>query len=354
MHRSTHPRIGIALGGGAPNSTLIAGALVAFAEAKTHFDIMATSGAGALMGLLYRCPQGGDPVEALTRWARVGIADELYKLFPVNHKVFMKPGDQAHRFRQALEDHPMMQIYRQVFPQGGLFHDLCNLTLASLCPSNLSKKSLGLCAHLPFVEDYVDFEQGRQLPGEFYFNAFNLDRSSMRIWNKAELSPERIRAAFSFPFIYPPYELDGEWYIEGASLEPLNFAALRQPEVEEALDVVIIADILGDFRLLQKPRDLYDAWVKSIITPLIRISHSDTQHYKRQMAEQGKTVLSLDFYRHVPADWLPQVFDWSESNLTRLFEIGYQTGRGFLQEHADLLNGTRPRHGADWPLPRAA
>ena len=39
----------------APNSSLIAGALVAFAEREMEFDVMSTSGAGALMGLLYNC-----------------------------------------------------------------------------------------------------------------------------------------------------------------------------------------------------------------------------------------------------------------------------------------------------------
>ena len=59
--------------------------------------------------------------------------------------------------------------------------DMMQLTWASMCPSNLSKKSLGLCAHLPFVEDYVDFDLAHHHAGEFYFNAFNLDESRMEV-----------------------------------------------------------------------------------------------------------------------------------------------------------------------------
>ena len=43
----------LVLGGGAPNATLMSGALVAFAAAGVHFDVISTAGAGALIGLLY-------------------------------------------------------------------------------------------------------------------------------------------------------------------------------------------------------------------------------------------------------------------------------------------------------------
>ncbi len=70
MNSTPHVKTGLVLGGGAPNSSLIAGALVAFAEREMEFDVMSTSGACALMGLLYNCPRGGDRIEALTRWSR--------------------------------------------------------------------------------------------------------------------------------------------------------------------------------------------------------------------------------------------------------------------------------------------
>src|SRR5271163_4042264 len=83
------------IGGGAPNASLMAGALVAFLHQGVEFDVISTSGAGALMGLLYTAPVGGDPVAALENWVNVGVADPIYAGFPVNYKVFMKPGPQA-------------------------------------------------------------------------------------------------------------------------------------------------------------------------------------------------------------------------------------------------------------------
>lgn len=41
------------IGGGAPNATLMSGALSAFHEAGVEFDVVSTAGAGALIGLLY-------------------------------------------------------------------------------------------------------------------------------------------------------------------------------------------------------------------------------------------------------------------------------------------------------------
>ena len=91
----------LVLGGGAPNSSLIAGALVAFLEKGVHFDVISTSGAGSLMGLLYTAPRSGDPKQALTAWSNSGIADAIYRGLPVDYKVFNKPGIAADWYRSA-------------------------------------------------------------------------------------------------------------------------------------------------------------------------------------------------------------------------------------------------------------
>jgi Patatin-like phospholipase. len=77
----------LVIGGGAPNSTLIAGALAAFLAEGVEFDVISASGAGVLMGLLATAPRDAAPQDALMQWAEVGVADSIYKLFPVNYKV---------------------------------------------------------------------------------------------------------------------------------------------------------------------------------------------------------------------------------------------------------------------------
>src|ERR1700751_1363820 len=105
-----HERMTIALvlGGGAPNLTLMAGAVAALDDAGMKFDVVSTCGAGALVGLLYAAPKGGDRAAALRNTVDLGVHDLIYDVFPVNFKMFHKPGTLAEaytRFWQlALDD----------------------------------------------------------------------------------------------------------------------------------------------------------------------------------------------------------------------------------------------------------
>jgi hypothetical protein len=55
----------------------MAGALVAFIDRGVEFDVISTSGAGALMGLLYATPQGGDP-----RGGQASLARSRLRKYP--------------------------------------------------------------------------------------------------------------------------------------------------------------------------------------------------------------------------------------------------------------------------------
>ncbi|MBT0571646.1 patatin-like phospholipase family protein [Curvibacter sp. CHRR-16] len=347
------------LGGGAPNSTLIAGALAAFVDYELEFDVISASGAGVLMGLLYTAPKDGNPREALERWADVGVSDNLYKLFPVNYKVFQKPGNQAEGFRSALSplmaghntsplEHPMLGMLTQPMQaMAGAWSDWAQLMFSAMSPSNLSSKSLGLCAHLPFLEQSVNFDAVSRMGPEFYINAFNIEQGQMTIWNKQEITPLHVRAALSFPFLYAPTEIDGEHYIEGAALDTLNFEPFttdakgqqRHPEV----DTLVVLDILGDHRFIRKPRNLYDAWVRSIITPLVKISKAEQrlfelEHNRDPLTGNSKRqILRVDLLDRIPKKHWPSVLDWSTSNMQTLFQVGYQAGLDFCREHGSSL-----------------
>ena len=50
-------------------------------------------------------------------------------------------------------------LYDPSSPMGhGFSPDMAKLFLATLSPSDLSGKSLGMCAHLPFAEQVIDFD----------------------------------------------------------------------------------------------------------------------------------------------------------------------------------------------------
>jgi predicted acylesterase/phospholipase RssA len=322
-------KTGLVLGGGAPNSPLIAGALAAFLDQEVEFDVISASGAGVLMGLLYTAPLEGTPREALKRWADAGVTDSIYKMMPVNYKIFHKPGHQA-------------DAYRHVFAGMGSgqapWSDWTQLMMSTMSPSNLSAKSLGLCAHAPFLEGAVDFSAIAVMKPAFYINAYNLNQHTMRIWGKHEIQAQHVRAALSFPFLYAPTEIDGEDYIEGAALETLNFDPFIEGRGEHHdVDTLVVLDILGDDRLLRKPRNLYDAWVGSMITPLVRVSQNQLRLFELEHNNARRRVLKLELMAAVPEQHLPYTMDWSTSNMQLLFDVGYKAATRFCRQHGALL-----------------
>ena len=127
----------LVLGAGAPNSALIAGALVAFIDRGISFDVVSTSGAGALIGLLYACPKGGNPKQALSRWPDLGVHDQIYNWFPANYKVFMKPGVAASIYRDTLSALPLTKPLFNLFSDHsatGLWADAARLFLRVFHP----------------------------------------------------------------------------------------------------------------------------------------------------------------------------------------------------------------------------
>lgn len=343
------------IGGGAPNSTLIAGALVAFIDRGLEFDVISTSGAGALMGLMYVAPQGGNAKANLQKWGASGVANPIYDVFPVDYKVFNKPGAAADAYRSMLQSNPLTAPYVNIFAKNaveGVWGDWVRFWLATACPSDLTANSLGMCAHLPFANQAIDFQALRKVRQNVYINAYNLSKEKMTIWNKDVIDERHMKAAFAFPFIYPPFHLDGDDYIEGASVDSLNFEALvsddaQSPGVERDIDTIVIFDILGEKKLLNKPSNLYDSWVNSIITPLVQLAKDDLKLFELvhnrdpQSGKPKRRLLKVPLSQHIPDEYWPKVLDWSHSNLKFLYEIGYKAGLEFCDAHQTDLKSNR-------------
>lgn len=327
----------LVLGGGAPNATLMSGALVAFIEAGVVFDVISTAGAGSLIGLLYMAPAQGSPIEALKATTRMGVADAIYDHFPVNYKVFQKSGATADLYRRLLAMNPIAQA--MVTQHGDsvmekLFSDWIQLLFTSACPTDLSPKSLGLCASIPFLEETVDFKALRQISPSFYINAYNITDRHMEIFGKEEINADHVRAALAFPFLYPPYPItdpasgEQKLYFEGAAHDCLNYKALveNEPEVKR----IVVFDVLGADELMRTPRDLYDAWLLSIIAPLVEIARDDTKIFEAvHNRDNTRKLFKVPF--NIPANQLEEALDWSRSNLETLFEVGYRSAKQYLE-----------------------
>jgi predicted acylesterase/phospholipase RssA len=340
------------LGGGAPTLTLQSGALAALDEKGVEFAAISTAGAGMVIGLLYAAPKGMERQEALRNTVNMGVSDDIYNLFPVNYKVFFKPGQMAELYRSFLQMLPQMTVGTTAAER--LFGDWMALMFNTFSPSDLGPHSLGLCAAAPWIEHVVDFDKLKAFPAEFYINAYNVSDHQMAIFSKDQITPDHFRAALAFPFIYPPYKLNGKYYIEGSAIDTLCFKGLlnyRQRMQVEAvsrsaggrprpaltpLKHLVVFDVLSSDRIIREPKTLYEAWIQSIMIPLVEIAKDDIELFDLKYRKSWNVEL-LRIKFDVPDDHWPYALDWSYSNLKTLYDVGYDAGRKFYDEHKDAL-----------------
>ena len=118
-------------------------------------------------------------------------------------------------------------------------------------------------------------------------NAYNMTDQRMDIFDKDEITPDHFRAALAFPMIYPPYRLNGKLYIEGSAIDTLCFRGLleyREERIEKGdmdrLEHIVVFDVLSSEDIIQEPKNLYDAWIQSIMIPLVEIAKDDLKMFE--------------------------------------------------------------------------
>ena len=350
------------LGGGAPNFTLMSGALLALHEAKIprKFDTIAMAGAGAIVGLIYLAAKDGLSKErALKNTVNFGISDAIYDMLPINYKTFAKSGRSADAFnnywfslpavREAMRMHD-----RKMTDREKLWADWLLFLGAAMCPTDLNFFSKGICAHPRFIEEFIDFEKVRNIrTTEVEINAFDINEHRIRDFKNRDLArwpKETLRAALSFPFIYPPSELNGHHYYEGAAFQTLN-----EPTSIEQIERFIILNPLRS-NLIRAPDNLWDAYVQSIIMPVVGIAESEvgpdrrappiSWMYYRGALEQiratmqgvdSRTRLSwrqkfegMEWYSaelQIKDDDVHNALGWKRSSLEKLFDFGHRAGK---------------------------
>src|SRR5262245_33234779 len=172
-------RTAVILSAGAPHSPLMAGALYAMHRMRRRkgmlrngklFDIIYTSGAGALVGLLLAAPKVKDPTDpkatekALKSILELAVSDPIYSMLPINYKAFHKPGPFTRPIQRLaqlfkLGEYPFRTIDVPHSPLGQwynywvnagkawvthseanrrLFNDLVDLWAAAITPSTLT------------------------------------------------------------------------------------------------------------------------------------------------------------------------------------------------------------------------
>jgi hypothetical protein len=193
--------VAIALGGGAPNLTLMTGALWALDQCGIEPQVITTTGAGMVAGLLYAAPRrnpGEDWKTARQRALRhtreMGIDDLIYSQFPVNYKIFQKAGRRAEAFAQIVTPW-IFSIPRDTRRQR-LLGDTLGFMAAMVQPSSLSPYDRGLCQAPPWIDVMVDFneltrnlgKEGEAPDVKFRLSAYCIEDSRMRTFHKARFS----------------------------------------------------------------------------------------------------------------------------------------------------------------------
>jgi predicted acylesterase/phospholipase RssA len=354
----------LVLGGGAPNFTLMSGALLALHRAGVTFDLVYMAGAGGVVGLVYLAPKGLTPDEALQNTMNYGISDPIYSMVPVNYKLFNKGGPAAEAFRDYWTSLPPVQAAMHQFGMTNeqkLAADWLLFQGAMMCPNDVNYFTTGVCAHVPFIEGVVDFDKLKTAP-DHALNAYCIEDEKIEEFRKPHLDIHHFRAALSFPYIYPPYRIGAKTYYEGAAMDSLNLiGAMQNAKANASIDTIVIFDIVKPYAI-HRPRNLWDAYAQSIMVPLVANAEKEMAIFKhwvetgcvvkpppRHMPEElhavfsgqnypkppGIHVFTLNF--DIPKSYRPYMLEWSRSNLETLFGMGFDAGQTFLVNHGAKL-----------------
>ncbi|MCJ8308058.1 MAG: patatin-like phospholipase family protein [Hyphomicrobiales bacterium] len=283
-------RVAIALGGGAPNLTLMTGALLALDEAGVDFHVVTTTGAGMVAGLLYAAPRRESEDETwkqarqrqLAETREMGIDDAIYNQFPVNYKIFQKTGHMAEAYAHAVN--PTVWGIPRDSRRRRLLGDSLGFFAAMMQPSDLSADSHGLCQPPPWISLMVDFDELQQnmKNGDkcFSLSAYCIEDQKERTFTKEEITEEHFKAGLAMPFLYTPYKLqDGgeeKTFLEGSAIRTMQFNPDNVMQDEE-VDTLIYFDLMGNRHLMAEPKNLVDAWGKSIVAPLTQLAYLQEQ-----------------------------------------------------------------------------
>ncbi len=328
--------LGLVLGGGAPNLPLMSGALLALDDAGIEFDVVSTTGAGMLIGLMYAAPRNGTRKEVLQATREMGVHDAIYNLFPVNFKIFHKSGPWAEAYTKFHQ--PWLAAMPRENEAQRFMSDMAQFWMATFCPSDFNPRQNGLCQPPPWIDLVVDFDKLKEFDGEFLMSAYCIEDEEEVSFTKEEITSDHFKAALAMPLIYAPYKMGDKTYLEGSAFDTLAFSPGAVMS-KNLVDTVIYFDILGQRKLIAEPENLYDAWVHSIINPLTRIAEMDSKNYETHGADlEDVNVLRMPFRDNISEDQWPKVLDWSYSNMSTLFDIGYKTGEQFAETYKKELS----------------
>jgi len=328
------------------------------------FDVIGASGAGALPGLLYAAPKNKDPVAALKNVVNMNIDDSIYRLCPLNYKVFFKCGPFSRWFWNWGQKLPHFALTPEERYRDSLkrrYNDWLDFMVAAMTPTTLNYFSKGMTTRIVvLVDDLVDWNALRDYPKAYYLNAFNLDKQSLERFDKTKLTPESFYAALAMPWLLPPTTMNQQPYTEGASHDPSGLEALWGDETFFDLDRIIALDTVG-IELWNPARNIYEALQIAIMAPIVALAENVLGLYGLVESTVNDTMPSIvkivENFMKIPSSVrMPRLYivpfefpaweeertlDWSYSNALTLWNMGYEAAMEFWPKLQQAINQSR-------------
>jgi NTE family protein len=333
-------RIGIVLSGWAPAMTLMSGAMLGFMEKGVQFDVISTTGVGALIGLLSLAPKTGAPKEALEELPNMFVSDLLYSVLPINFKLFHKFGPFSKPMHNLRNRIPKIRLDPKVSsPVSRLLNDWVDLAFCAMTPSTFELKSQGMMSPSPEIEDLVDFTKLKDAKLEFYLNAFNLDQRILEIFDKTSTTADAYHATEALPVLFAPHRMaSGDLSTTGATHDPTGLQAIWLKHKDD-LDAVVMLDPMSR-AIWREPANIHDAFQLMLMNPIIALQglisafYAWTDHTSEVLRKQNPRVkLPKLYYVPFPIDekYYPNMLKWTHSNAVALEKIGHDAAVAFAE-----------------------
>jgi len=337
------PRIGLVLSGYAPAMTLASGAMLGFKEKGIEFDVISTSGPGALIALLALAPADNNPTRALEELPNLYMSDLTYATLPVSLRLgaknspLAKPmyqlGKMLPRFTIAPDDPAVIHRF---------FNDWMDWAVTAMTPA-FEWNAPGLLSHSPRLKEMIDFSKLRKASTRFYVSAFDLVKKNVEIFDNRTTDYDAFCASQSSSLFYPPHRVlrgDGgcDLFFSGLSYDATGLQAIWLKE-KQTLDMVLAFDPIID-AVWREPTDIGDAFQLMLANPIAALkivtlglyAHIDQALEKKHDSRRRLPPL----YRiSVPLGDYPrtEILKWTHSNAVALQKIGRRAATDF----ADVL-----------------
>ncbi len=162
-----------------------------------------------------------------------------------------------------------------------------------------------------------------------YYNSYNVTDKQLELFtNKpnhrgyGKIRAETLCACSALPFIENPVTIDGKMYVEGATIDTVNFEDLLQNHPD--LDEIWVSRIL-DRKQVHPTHNLYDALNNLVMLFAATTSEDDVKIFKYKLKEIGSKVRVVE----IPVNQNIN-YDWTWSNLQRSIDDGAAATRAVL------------------------